>query len=195
METGGLIFITGGARSGKSSFAERYAISRTKANSTSLQYIATSRRTDGEMMDRIKRHQSQREKSDVTWNTWEQPVDLDTLRSEFNRSDTVLLDCLTILLSNELFRYEERERRYDNQQYQKQLYGSILNAIISLSYQVDTLIVVSNDVLMEPISEDIGVKSYARLLGNLHQNIVKHAAKAYSVESGIARLMKEVSSK
>ncbi|HLR52564.1 MAG TPA: bifunctional adenosylcobinamide kinase/adenosylcobinamide-phosphate guanylyltransferase [Candidatus Avamphibacillus sp.] len=186
METGELIFITGGVRSGKSSFAETLAISRVQNMKRSLHYIATSKQSDKEMIDRIKRHQEQRNSSDVSWKTREQTVDMHML--EFTHSDIVLLDCLTVLLSNELFRDEYNS---SDEQYQEETYHRILKGIDAILRQTQTLIIVSNEVLNEPLSSELLTKSYASLLGKLHQAIVKQATKAYLVEAGIPVLMKE----
>src|SRR5699024_11808774 len=103
METGELIFITGGVRSGKSSLAETLAISRVQNMKRSLHYIATSKQSDKEMIDRIKRHQEQRNSSDVSWKTRVQTVDMHML--EFTYLDIVLLDCFTVFLYNVLLRF------------------------------------------------------------------------------------------
>ena len=184
METGELIFITGGVRSGKSSFAEVYATLCAQLNGN-LQYIATSTATDGEMAQRIKSHQKQREQSGEAWNTWECPVDLHTIAPYFNQSDIVLLDCLTVLLSNEFFR--------DDESNQTDIYNKILTGIDAILKQVQTLIIVSNEVLNEPLSSESLTQSYASLLGRLHQHIVQRSSKTYLVEAGIPILMKEQS--
>jgi adenosylcobinamide kinase/adenosylcobinamide-phosphate guanylyltransferase len=188
METGKLIFITGGARSGKSSFAEKYAASEAKTKACSLHYIATSKPSDEEMAQRIKRHQRDRKESENPWKTWEWPVDLREIVSHFKHSDVVLIDCLTVLLSNELFR---KEGTNDSKEDGQNVYHSILDGIFLLAGTVEILIIVSNEVLTEPMSDKTMVRSYSHLLGRLHQAIVQHAGKAYLVEAGIPILMKE----
>ncbi|WP_164216491.1 bifunctional adenosylcobinamide kinase/adenosylcobinamide-phosphate guanylyltransferase [Virgibacillus sp. YIM 98842] len=191
METGKLIFITGGARSGKSSFAEEYAASEAEIKAGSLHYIATSRPADKEMIQRIKRHQEDRKKSRNTWITWERPMELQAMEPHFKQADVVLLDCLTVLLSNELFQYELTDHPRENRHYEKKVYDAILEGVFSIVKTVHTLIVVSNEVLTEPLIGETVVRSYTKILGNLHQEIVKHAEKAYIVEAGIPILMKE----
>jgi|SRR5690625_1221314 len=188
METGNIIFITGGARSGKSSFAEDYAAAKAQQKAVGLNYIATSKPSDEEMVQRIKMHQRDRKKSENPWETWEWPFDLHEIVSHFKQSDVILLDCLTVLLSNELFREGKINDSRDNRQ---NVYQSILEGIILLASSVDTLIIVSNEVLTEPMSKAPVVKSYAYLLGKLHQAIVQDAKEAYLVEAAIPILMKE----
>ncbi|MFB9329794.1 bifunctional adenosylcobinamide kinase/adenosylcobinamide-phosphate guanylyltransferase [Paenibacillus aurantiacus] len=107
------IFITGGARSGKSDFAERYAM-RLAASGV---YIATSQIWDEEMRQRIGLHQASRADSGYSWRTIEEPYGLaETLRAleaQFAASaaqrPAVVVDCLTLWLSNQLLRLEPVE--------------------------------------------------------------------------------------
>ncbi|MEM5594860.1 bifunctional adenosylcobinamide kinase/adenosylcobinamide-phosphate guanylyltransferase [Niallia circulans] len=104
METkSSIIFVTGGVRSGKSSLAERLAIKYAQDERAELHYIATAVITDAEMEERIIRHQQNREAQKVKWNSYEKPVDIGELAAVFTKKDVVLLDCLTVLVNNELF--------------------------------------------------------------------------------------------
>lgn len=109
------VLITGGARSGKSSFAERYARSISKQGI----YLASGRAFDEEMQERILQHRRDRElQSDMTWTTVEEPFALaEWLVNEAASLDqgtdsakpVVLLDCLTLWLTNWLLLEEEDE--------------------------------------------------------------------------------------
>lgn len=86
--------ILGGARSGKSRFAEQRALQ----HSGSLHYLATARAGDAEMQARIAHHQAGR---DARFQSHEIPLDLAAAVSELDRSgSTILVDCLTLWLSN-----------------------------------------------------------------------------------------------
>lgn len=183
METSTLIFITGGARSGKSTFAERTAASLAKKERCSLRYIATSRPADEEMEQRIRRHKEQRMESGFEWKTWECPTDLNAVVSHFGPKDIVLLDCLTILLANELFSDRHKE---------EQVMEAILPPIADLKNRCRALVIVSNEVLNEPLQGQLPTLTYARLLGRLHRELVQRAAAAYLVEAGIPVLMKGI---
>src|SRR5699024_1899873 len=102
MEKQQLIFIIGGARSGKSSFAESYAVELAKKEKEKLYYLATSKKSDDEMVDRIKRHQEDREQSEMHWETVEVPLQTGKNDASFSPNRVDMLDCLTILLSNEI---------------------------------------------------------------------------------------------
>ncbi len=91
----GNVLVLGGARSGKSTFAEKIA----EASGNAKTYVATAEASDNEMRDRIRAHQARR---DATWANVEAPVDLaDCLKSQCGNSRTVLVDCLTVWLSNQ----------------------------------------------------------------------------------------------
>lgn len=190
MEQEGLIFITGGARSGKSSFAEKYAQSLMDDENGVLHYIATAKIIDEEMNSRIKIHQQDRIKSKVNWKTWEVPNDIHQLAFKFTSKDIVLLDCLTILLTNELFSSELDKEATESSVYHKDVYSKIIKGLLLLSSKVQTLIVVSNEVLLNPLQRSSLVQDYAKLIGHLHQDLVNHATKAYLVEMGLPIDMK-----
>jgi len=90
----GALFVLGGARSGKS----RYAQGRAEACPGALAYIATAQAFDDEMADRIARHQDDR---DARWTTLEEPLDLaGAIDRAGADAGAVLVDCLTLWLSN-----------------------------------------------------------------------------------------------
>ncbi|WP_136444036.1 bifunctional adenosylcobinamide kinase/adenosylcobinamide-phosphate guanylyltransferase [Pacificoceanicola onchidii] len=90
------ILITGGARSGKSTYAERVTLGL----GVPAIYIATAEAHDGEMADRIARHQSRR---GVEWTTLAEPLDLALALKDSDGSAPRLVDCLTLWLSNLMF--------------------------------------------------------------------------------------------
>src|SRR3982751_5672338 len=91
---GGHILVLGGARSGKTSFAERMAM---RGGETPL-YLATAQALDTEMLERVKLHQQQRHKR---FATLEEPIALATaLRAAAREHDVILVDCLTLWITN-----------------------------------------------------------------------------------------------
>jgi adenosylcobinamide kinase/adenosylcobinamide-phosphate guanylyltransferase len=90
------VLVLGGARSGKSRTAQDLA----EAASEKRIYIATAQAHDDEMRDRIVRHQAER---DDQWRTCEAPLDLvEAIRAQTGPGRVVLVDCLTLWLSNVL---------------------------------------------------------------------------------------------
>lgn len=191
MEKSQIIFISGGARSGKSSFAEKYATTLAEQGASDLYYLATAKQTDDEMIDRIKRHQIDREDGSYPWTTVECSVDIASKVNKFTPNSIVLLDCVTILLANELIKNGFYEENPDYDAIERKVMSSIIDGIAALSNRVDTLIIVSNEVTYEPLrKEQTVVATYSSLLGLLHQNIVIKSMEGYLVESGIAIQMK-----
>jgi len=88
-----MLFVLGGARSGKSAFALREAESR----GLPLVMIATAEALDEEMASRIQRH---REERGSNWTTVEAPIDLESALSQVTPGSIVVIDCLTLWLSN-----------------------------------------------------------------------------------------------
>lgn len=182
MATSPFIFITGGVRSGKSTFAEQLAISFAKEKGGHLHYIATSETVDDEMKERIKRHQEERKRSSLLWRTWEQPVQIEKIAPFFGKGDILLLDCLTTLVNNEMYLFDREI---------EEIFHRVKKGIFSFIEQGSTLIVVSNEVGFEPIDHHHElVLNYCSLIGKLHRAFVEKANRAYLVESGIPILMK-----
>lgn len=92
-----LTLVTGGARSGKSTFAEK----RVKEIDGKTLYIATAIGFDEEMKDRIKKHQSMRPKN---WDTYEGYQNLEqVIANKGSEYECILLDCVTLWVSNQIF--------------------------------------------------------------------------------------------
>ncbi|MGL4912243.1 MAG: bifunctional adenosylcobinamide kinase/adenosylcobinamide-phosphate guanylyltransferase, partial [Romboutsia sp.] len=95
-----IIMVTGGARSGKSSFAEQLCIDRN--NDTA--YIATSIPFDDEMKDRVQKHKESRPQN---WNTYEIYKDIYSIIKDLDKDyNTIILDCITLLVNNLMFTYD-----------------------------------------------------------------------------------------
>jgi adenosylcobinamide kinase / adenosylcobinamide-phosphate guanylyltransferase len=181
-----LIFITGGVRSGKSSFAEKIAMETADEKGGQLWYLATGVSSDLEMKERIEKHKRDREKAKFQWKTLERSVQISGIANQFNGEDIVLLDCVTTLLNNELF---TREQEW-NELLLEKVKESIISGIIAIRNRAKNLIVVSNEVLHEPLSGNEMVLTYGKLLGQIHQRLVSEADQAYLIEASIPIIMK-----
>lgn len=181
-----LIFITGGVRSGKSSFAERLAEKVAVETGGQLTYLATGIATDPEMAARITKHQRDRETAELPWKTLEQAIHIGDVASSVNNHDIILLDCVTTLLNNELF--------YKNQAWDTAFLATVKDRIVSgicaIKNRAKAMIVVSNEVLSEPYSANELVFTYGHLLGQVHQQLVQLADQAYLIEAGVPLIMK-----
>src|SRR6185295_12604289 len=94
---GRITFILGGARSGKSSHAQRLA----EESGKSVIFLATAQALDEEMSARIQRHRAERP---VHWETLEIPHDIASHMQRI-KSDVVILDCITLLITNLLMQF------------------------------------------------------------------------------------------
>ena len=102
-----IVFITGGARSGKSGYAQK----RAEQHDGKLLYVATAEVRDTEMADRVEKHQEARGER---WRSLEEPIALaDRVPAATEGCSTVLIDCLTLWLSNLLERYGDDDQTID----------------------------------------------------------------------------------
>lgn len=182
-----IIFISGGVRSGKSSFAEQEAIRYAQVYGKPLNYIATSHSEDEEMKDRIYRHEQQRLASGFDWTTFEIANYFPENIRKIKIGGIVLLDCLTVLLANELFATIVPEEKLPERS--EKVVKNIMAGITLLSKKAHMLIIVSNEIHYE-VHDELYVQTYQRTLGQLHQAIIKQSDVAYLVEATVPRLMK-----
>lgn len=180
-----ITFISGGARSGKSSYAEKLALEtyHQNLNNTSinnkLYYIATAERTDGEMKDRINRHVHERSN---LWDTLEAPMNLSTLLENLHNQDVLLIDCLTLWLNNMM---------YKKQADLTQLIEEVTSWIdISIRKQLN-LFIVSNDLNEGMLVKDYFTHQYMYALENVHHFLISECDAAYQVIAGIPIQWKE----
>ncbi|MEI4768940.1 bifunctional adenosylcobinamide kinase/adenosylcobinamide-phosphate guanylyltransferase [Psychrobacillus sp. FJAT-51614] len=176
MVRGKLVFITGGVRSGKSSFAEKYLMNEQAKRNV---YVASGVAVDVEMKKRIERHQQDRESYQVEWVTIEQPRHFENILPHIQDGDGILWDCVTTWLANELYEGEMEtieERLYD--------------AIDQLVEKAKVVIIVSNEVLDEPLSQHESVVLYQKWIGRIHQRLVAKADYAFEMEYGLSHQWK-----
>ena len=178
-----IVLVTGGSRSGKSVFAEHLLSSYqgTKA------YIATAQALDIEMMERIQRH---RERRPASWHTYEVPQRLASeIEKILNRTDAVLIDCLTLYFSNFLLCHVEYDisEVYD-------LAMQELEAIIQTIQSVPCkqVIFVSNELGSGIVPMDAMTRCYRDIMGCVNQRIAKEAAQVYFTVSGITMEIKRL---
>ena len=173
-----LVLILGGARSGKSSFAQRLA---KKAGSNVL-FLATAQAGDAEMAERIARHKASRPS---TWRTVEEPLELaSVLQREAVSTDLVIIDCLTLWLNNLLLKeggasetevLEQVDRLLDV--YQK---------------GTSSYIVVSGEVGLGLVPPYPLGRTYRDILGWMNQKVAGRADKVFLMLAGIPLELKSM---
>ena len=175
---GKIVLITGGARSGKSRFAENYVARCGK----SIAYIATSQIYDEEMAYRVKLHRQRRPSS---WQTFEAPFEAhNALKEAFAEHDTVLFDCLTLYLSNYLCQEKNQLLSLDDLYAETSLLmQELINTVRSVKNK--TCVFVTNEVGAGIVPENELARKYRDLAGLCNQQIAKTADEVYFVVSGI----------
>ena len=163
---GEIIFITGGTRSGKSSFAIKLA----EQNSDSPVYLATARIWDDDFKERVKRHQDDRDKK---WHTIEEEKSIDKLNIG---GKTVVLDCITLWLTN-IF--------HDNQYNLDKSLAEAKKIWDNFIQQDFELIAVSNEIGLSIHPENKTARKFTDLQGFMNQYIASCSVHAYLVVSGI----------
>ena len=159
------ILVTGGARSGKSSFAEK----RTKQLGSSLMYIATSEIIDSEMEKRVAEHQARRGSE---WQTLNAPLKLTEALSETDGKGPCLVDCLTIWLNNLIFHNEDT-------------IVATKELIKVLEQRSDPVVLVTNEVGSGIVPENALAKRFRDEAGRMNQIISQVADEVYLSVSGI----------
>lgn len=164
------VFVTGGARSGKSSYAQQLA----ERHKGKLLYIAPARVEDDEMAARIEQHQQARGER---WLLLEEPLWLsDKLPDATSGKGALLLDCVTLWLSNLYFHFHEKS-------------GPVLAEVdrfIELAWQLsEPLYLVSNELGSSVVPENRLARQFRDLNGIVNQRLAAAADQAWLVVSGL----------
>lgn len=171
------VVITGGSGSGKSAYGEEMAASFRKEGA--LIYVATMEPFSGEAKERIKRHRDMRkDKGFETIECYRQVGRLD-----FEPNATVLLECMSNLLANELFGTTDKEEKC-------RMGEKIAQDIFLLEKKCGNLIVITNEVFSDGILYDKDTMEYVEKLGYINRAISNRADEVYEVVYGIPVLLK-----
>ena len=165
------LLVLGGARSGKSRFAQAWA----QALPGDLVYVATAQALDAEMAQRIARHRDDR---DARWRTVEAQLDLAEAIGAESRADSVLLvDCLTLWASNLLF--AERD------------VGVALRALAdAVNDAAGPVIFVSNEVGLGIVPDNALARRFRDMAGDINQGVARFADRVVFVAAGLPLTLK-----
>ncbi|UEL49384.1 bifunctional adenosylcobinamide kinase/adenosylcobinamide-phosphate guanylyltransferase [Terrisporobacter hibernicus] len=182
-----IILVTGGARSGKSSFAESLCI---KQNNKTA-YIATSVAFDDEMKNRVKKHQEGRPKN---WKTYEIYKDIYSIVEELNKNhDTVIMDCVTLMVNNLMFTQgievdeATSEELNELENYIREQITKLLEAVKKTNLY---FVIVTNEIGMGIVPENKLSRIYGDFVGRANQLIASYSNEVYFVVSGIPMKVK-----
>lgn len=182
------ILVTGGARSGKSRFAEETA----KKLGEKIVYIATAFPTDEGMIDRIIKHRSSRPKE---WSTIEKYMDFNQLSKDdnFKEADTILLDCMTIMVTNLLFEsgidFDECSME-EVDSVEISIFKEVKELLEIIKAHNKNLIVVTNELGMGLVPPYRLGRIFRDIAGRVNQYLAKEAEEVYLTVSGIPMKIK-----
>ena len=181
MNHGRITFILGGARSGKSSHAQNLA----EAAGGSVTFLATAQALDAEMSTRIHKHRAERP---TGWQTLEIPFDLAPHIPQI-KSEVVILDCITLLLSNLLMQFV-KEDMVDEGLFMLAIKKEINGLIDLLSEHNQHWIIVSNEVGLGLVPPYQMGRVYRDALGWANQRLAREADQVLFMVAGIPMVVK-----
>lgn len=173
---GKIILLTGGARSGKSTYAKKLALNY----GNNVAFIATSPYCDEDMTKRIERHKKDRPHE---WKTFEETRELAYLISEideFNSFRLAIIDCLTLFVSNHFL---------DNQN-EENILLKIEQMINAIKLSAFDCIIVTNEVGMATHPENAMTRKFIDVLGRVNQIVAQNSDEVYLMVSGLPLKLK-----
>ncbi len=178
-----ITLVIGGARSGKS----RYALQKASMHPGHKAYIATAQALDDEMTERIEKHR--KERSDK-WMTYEEPIRIASLMKGFsNKYDVILVDCLTLWLSNLLNRPQNTEDTKQIVEIDIQNFLDTVKLFKGNDRLLDSefrhLFIVSNEVGLGIVPDNELSRIFRDLSGYLNQRVAEVANEVYLMTAGL----------
>ena len=175
-----LVLVTGGCRSGKSDFAQQLA---ERVDGPRL-FVATCPCTDKEMADRIRLHQEAR--LQAGWQTVEEPVAPAESIRQAGEGTTIVLDCLTLWISNLLIATAERGPLLT----ERELIPMVNELARAAGNHCGLVIMVSGEVGQGIVPENALARRYRDLVGRCNRCMAAHADQVFLVSCGIPLQLK-----
>ncbi|MEM6375437.1 MAG: bifunctional adenosylcobinamide kinase/adenosylcobinamide-phosphate guanylyltransferase [Pseudomonadota bacterium] len=162
--------ILGGAASGKSVFAETLV----KQSGRPMIYLATAQAFDDEMRAKLERHKNQRGPG---WRTIEEPRDIGRVLATIGGDTAVLLDCVTMWLSNQMLAEADLDE-------------AEASLMAGLALCAAPIVMVSNEVGLSVVPENALARRFREAQGRLNQKLAAHAALVVNVVAGLPQVLK-----
>ena len=184
MQNSQIILVLGGARSGKSAFAQQLA----QFSERSVAMIATATASDEDMRERIIRHRAARSSH---WHTIEEPLKLaEAFRQAASVADVILLDCITVWLSNWLFSQGGPDHIETAALLSSYTNGALdaIEELLTTLAGLDaskTLIAVTNEVGLGIVPAYPIGRIYRDVLGHVNQRLAAVATRVYLMVAGL----------
>lgn len=178
---GELVLLLGGARAGKSAYALRLAEEHERSAAREVWFVATAQAFDEDMSARIRRHRSERP---ARWHTIEEPYQIDEALRQAREAAVVIVDCLTLFVSNWLLRQE------DEQECEAILRQITFDFLRIAQSRRQTIICVSNEVGLGVVPETRLGRVFRDLLGRVNQDFAQAADEVYLLVAGLSLQLK-----
>ena len=194
----GLIFVTGGAKSGKSKFAEEMLLKLNNGNQKNI-YLATSFVFDEEMKEKVQLHKKRRKNDWFTVETYKNFKN--KLNNFFENNDKIknnmLVDCLTNMITNIIF----ENQNIDWNNFERKLYIQTLkklnknvensvDELLNITNQFENTVIVSNELGMGLVPSYPLGRYFREIAGKMNQIVAEKADEVYFVVSGIPMKIK-----
>jgi adenosylcobinamide kinase/adenosylcobinamide-phosphate guanylyltransferase len=176
-----ITLLIGGARSGKSSYAQMLAENSGK----SVTYLATAQALDNEMSARIQKHQAERP---AHWQTLEIPLDLASHVGQI-KSDVVILDCMTLLTTNLLMQFV-KDDLVDEAPFTDAIHKEMADLLAAIRAGEKDWIIISNEIGLGLVPPYQMGRAYRDLLGWANQSLAREADKVVFMVAGIPMVVK-----
>ena len=175
-----IILCSGGARSGKSEFAERLAL----ATEGRKAYVATGQAFDDEMIDRIKKHQERRGE---IWNNFEVPLHLAIEWQNISQTaDVILIDCLTMFTTNHMMAHGSIQGQQDANQLEATVLTELETLLASIkSCEGKTVIFVTNEIGLGIVPDNKLARYFRDIAGRVNRTVAMAADKLFLTISGV----------
>ena len=175
-----IILCSGGARSGKSEFAEQLAL----ATAGRKAYVATGQAFDEEMIDRIKKHQERRGE---IWNNFEVPLHLAKEWQNISQTaDVILIDCLTMFTTNHMMAYGSIRGQEDANRLEQTILSELDTLLDSIqSCEGKTVIFVTNEIGLGIVPDNKLARYFRDIAGRVNRAVASVADKLYLTISGV----------
>lgn len=178
---GRLILLLGGARGGKSAYALSLAQEGERTSGDEVCFIATAQGLDEDMTARISRHRTERP---AHWRTIEEPCQIDEALRQTSGAGIVVVDCLTLFVSNWLMRHEDE---HECEQFLRRITGNFLALART---QQQTIICVTNEVGLGIVPDTNLGRMFRDLLGRVNQEFAAAADEVYLLVAGLTLQLK-----
>ena len=194
----GLIFVTGGAKSGKSKFAEEMLLKLNNGNQKNI-YLATSLVFDEEMKEKVRLHKKRRKNDWFTVETYKNFKNklYDFFENNDKIKNNLLVDCLTNMITNIIF----ENQNIDWNNFEKKLYIQTLkklnknvensvDELLNITNQFENTVIVSNELGMGLVPSYPLGRYFREIAGKMNQIVAEKADEVYFVVSGIPMKIK-----